>query len=80
MGSKATRSVFAAALCAGVALVGASVNGLMGVDAELQRSAIAADQHRIIEREAAFARYKERRDHDRDCPGRAPTRDASHLS
>jgi hypothetical protein len=50
MGRYATRSVFVAALCAGVAMVGASVNGLLGVDAELQRSALAAqelttDQH-----------------------------------
>ena len=76
MGIKATRSVFAAALCAGVAMVGASVNGLMGVDAELQRSAYVANQHRILERDAAFARYKQ----DRDCPGQAPTRDVRHLS
>ena len=44
MGRYATRSVFAAALCAGVAMIGASVNGLLGVDAELQRSAFAAQQ------------------------------------
>jgi hypothetical protein len=80
MRSKATRSVFAAALCAGVAMVGASVHGLMGVDAELQRSVLAADQQRIMERDAAFARYRQQRDRDRDCPGQTPTRDTSHRS
>ena len=49
MGRYATRSVFAAALCAGVAMVGASVNGMLGVDAELQRSAVAAEQVRTFE-------------------------------
>lgn len=53
MGSRTTRSIFAVALCSGVAMVGASVHGLLGVDAELQRSALAAqrtileDQHSI---------------------------------
>ena len=41
---RTTRSVFAVALCSGVAMVGASVHGLLGVDAELQRSALAAQQ------------------------------------
>ena len=49
MGRYATRSVLAAALCAGVAMVGASVHGLLGVDAELQRSAFAANQLRTFE-------------------------------
>jgi hypothetical protein len=44
MGSHTRRSAFVATLCAGVALVGASVHGLLGVDAELQRSALAAQQ------------------------------------
>ena len=44
MGSRTTRSVFAVALCSGVAMVGASVHGLLGVDTELQRSAFAAQQ------------------------------------
>lgn len=48
MGSRTTRSIFAVALCSGVAMVGASVHGLLGVDAELQRSALAA-QRTIIE-------------------------------
>ena len=49
MGRYATRSVFVAALCAGVAMIGASVQGLLGVDAELQRSAFAAEQLRTYE-------------------------------
>jgi hypothetical protein len=44
MGSLRTRSLFAAALCSGVAMVGVAVYGLVGVDAELQRSALAAQQ------------------------------------
>jgi hypothetical protein len=49
MGSRTTRSIFAVALCSGVAMVGASVHGLLGVDTELQRSVLAAQQ--TIERE-----------------------------
>jgi hypothetical protein len=44
MGSRTIRSIFAVALCSGVAMIAASVNGLVGVDAELQRSALAAQQ------------------------------------
>jgi hypothetical protein len=47
MGSKTARSVFAASLCAGVAMIGVSVNGMLGVDAELQRSAFAAQQRTV---------------------------------
>jgi hypothetical protein len=60
MGRRTSRSVFAVALCTGVAMVGASVHGLVGVDAELQRSVLAAQQTiredsiRVIDR--------------RDCP------------
>jgi hypothetical protein len=36
--------MFAAALCAGVAMLGISVHGLLGVDSELQRSDFAAQQ------------------------------------
>lgn len=50
MGRYATRSIFATALCAGVVMVGASVHGLVGVDAELERSAVAAEQLRTFER------------------------------
>jgi len=76
MGSKATRSVFAAALCAGVAMVGASVHGLMGVDAALERSALAADEHRAFERHSVRVRYEVKF----DCPGQAPARNERHLS
>jgi hypothetical protein len=51
MGSRTIRSIFAVTLCSGVAMIGASVNGLLGVDAELQRSALAAQQT-IQERQA----------------------------
>jgi hypothetical protein len=44
MRSQTRRSVFAAALCAGVVMVGAAVHGMVGVDAELERSAVAAQQ------------------------------------
>jgi hypothetical protein len=44
MGSWGTRSVFAAALCTGVAMVGLSVHGLLGIDSELAQSAVAARQ------------------------------------
>ena len=44
MRSIVSRSAFAAALCAGVAMVGASMYGLVGVDADLQRSTAAARQ------------------------------------
>jgi hypothetical protein len=45
MGSRTTRSIFAVALCSGVAMVGASVHGLLGVDTQLQRSVLAAQQN-----------------------------------
>ena len=45
MGSRATRSVFAVALCSGVAMVGASVHGMLDVDTQLQRSVLAAQQN-----------------------------------
>ena len=58
MGSRTTRSIFAVALCSGVAMVGASVNGLLDVDSELQRSVVAAQQNyaeqhtvRVIQRD-----------------------------
>ena len=44
MGSRTTRSIFAVALCSGVAMVGVSVHGMLGVDTELQRSVLAAEQ------------------------------------
>jgi hypothetical protein len=78
MGRYASRSVFAAMLCAGVAMVGASVHGLLGVDAELQRSAFAAYQHRTFEERSVPVIAPHER--DRDCPGRVPVRDYKHLT
>jgi hypothetical protein len=73
MGRHATRSAFAAALCAGVAMVGASVHGLLGVDAELQRSALAAQTT-----EDHSVRVLAPRQNDWDCTGTAePSRDLS---
>jgi hypothetical protein len=63
MGRFATRSAFAAALCAGVAMVGTSIHGLVGVDAELQRSALAA-QERTSEGRSFRVTWRE---HERDC-------------
>jgi hypothetical protein len=77
MGSLKTRSAFAAALCAGVAMVGASVHGLLGVDAELQRSALAA-QHQTIQEHTlrvAAPRYD-----TGDCQGGEQKPSSSHLS
>ena len=64
MGSRTTRSIFAVALCSGVAMVGASVHGMLGVDAELQRSALAAQ--RTIE-EQHSVRVIDRRGCDEPC-------------
>ena len=50
--------MFAAALCAGVAMVGGSVHGMMGVDAELKRSAAVAAE---LERPALVSNHW-------DCP------------
>ena len=61
-----TRSAFAGALCAGVAMVGTSVHGLMGLDAELQRSAVAA-----YERKSDSIRVSSPV-RDVDCPAAAP--------
>ena len=70
MGSRTTRSIFAVALCSGVAMVGASVHGLLGVDTELQRSVLAAEQ--TIERQHQTIRVNDRR----DCQ---PPREDSHI-
>jgi len=66
MGRFATRSVFAASLCVGIAMVGASIHGLVGVDAELQRSALAA-QERTIKSDSVHVSF------GWDCPD-APAR------
>jgi len=63
-----TRSFFAAALCAGVAMVGASVHGIVGIDAELQRSAVAAHE-RAVDSVRVSAKTPA---HGRDCPAPAP--------
>jgi hypothetical protein len=49
MGSAARRSVFVGALCTGVAMLGVSVHGLVGIDADLQRSAFAARQQQGVQ-------------------------------
>ena len=49
MGPRGMRSVFAVALCTGVAMVGLSVHGLLGIDAQLARSAVAAQHQQQIE-------------------------------
>jgi hypothetical protein len=49
MGTRGTRSIFVAALCTGVAMVGLSVHGLMGIDTELAQSAMAARQQQSVE-------------------------------
>ena len=64
MGRFATRSAFAAALCAGVAMVGTSIHGLVSVDAELQRSVLAA-QERTNESHSFRVTWREQ---ERDCP------------
>ena len=64
MGRFATRSAFAAALCAGVAMVGTSIHGLVSVDAELQRSVLAA-QERTNEGRSFRVTWREQ---ERDCP------------
>ena len=48
MGRLASRSAFVAAVGVGLSMVGISLNGLLGVDAELQRS-VAAAQRQTIE-------------------------------
>jgi hypothetical protein len=62
MGRRTSRSAFAVALCTGVAMVGASVHGLLGVDAELQRSVLAAQQ--TIQEDQHSVRVM----HRGDCP------------
>ena len=51
--------MFAAALCTGVAMVGLSVHGLMGIDSELAQSAFAA-------REAHYVDYQSANEQQRD--------------
>ena len=77
MGSLKTRSAFAAALCAGVAMVGASVHGLLGGGAALQRSARGAPPHT---NEQHPGRGDAPRPDSSDCPGGAQKPSSSHLS
>jgi hypothetical protein len=49
MGTRGTRSIFVAALCTGVAMVGLSVHGLLGIDSELAQSAMAVRQQQGVE-------------------------------
>jgi hypothetical protein len=78
MGRYATRSVFAAALCTGVAMVGVAVQGMLGVDAELQQRSALAAQYRTPDDTSVpvSAPYKQ----DWDCPGAPPARHPNHLS
>jgi hypothetical protein len=71
MRSIAVRSAFAATLCAGVGMVGVSVHGLLGVDAELERSALAAAKQRPAMKHV-FTTTKTR---DGNCPATAPARE-----
>jgi hypothetical protein len=71
MRSIASRSAFVAALCTGVAMVGASMYGLVGVDADLQRSAVAARQLerpplRVAHKQPLRVAYRD------DCPAPRP--------
>jgi hypothetical protein len=77
MGTFTARSAFAAALCAGVAMVGASVHGLLDVDAELERSALAA-QHQVIQEHSL--RVLAPRDQTWDCPGSAAKPRSNHRA
>jgi hypothetical protein len=57
------------ALCTGVAMLGVSVHGLLGVDADLQRSAFAAQQQQT------YQTIRVDEPHYGDCP-RAPSSEA----
>jgi hypothetical protein len=70
MGSAGRRTVFVSALCTGVAMLGVSVHGLLGVDADLQRSAFAAreQQHMVADQSVRVV------DHYGDCNQAPPPR------
>jgi hypothetical protein len=71
MRSIGTRTAFAAALCSGVAMVGASVHGMLGIDAELQRSAVAAHERAVKDSVRVSMRtWSDGRGHD--CPAPPP--------
>jgi hypothetical protein len=67
MGTRGTRSVFVAALCTGVAMVGLSVHGLLGIDSELAQSAMAARQQQGVEYHSVHV-VKHHGDCDRTAP------------
>jgi hypothetical protein len=58
-------------------MVGASVNGLLGVDAELQRSAVAAQQQTIQEHSVRVVAPGKQ---SGDCPGTTSEPRSRHLS
>jgi hypothetical protein len=66
--------MFVAALCTGIAMVGLSVHGLMGIDGELEQSAFAA-------REAHYVDYQSPNEQQRDTGDchRAPVVDLSRT-
>ena len=74
MGSRGTRSIFVAALCTGIAMVGLSVHGLMGIDGELEQSAFAAREAHYVDYHLT---YEQPRDTS-DCR-RAPVVDLSRT-
>jgi hypothetical protein len=65
MRSIGRRSVFAATLCAGAAMIGTSVYGIVGIDAELQRSAVAAQERTVDSVRVSAPAFET----SRDCPG-----------
>ena len=67
MGSLLSRSAFAVVLCTGVAMVGTAAYGLVGVDQELERSAVAAQERVIREHDLRVVQPR-----GTDCPA-APT-------
>lgn len=58
-------------------MVGASVHGLLGVDAQLERSALAV-QHQVIEQHSV--RVVAPQEQTWDCPGPAPKPRSNHRA
>jgi hypothetical protein len=73
MGSVGRRSVFAGALCTGLAMLAFSVHGLLGIDNDLQRSAFAARQQQEVQYHSVRALHH-RGDCDQALPPRSNTR------
>ena len=57
--TRSARVAFATALATGVALVGVSVHGMLGIDRQLERTAQAAQGHQVATPPASDPR---------DCP------------